>query len=210
MSHWLDIVVKLLQSDTNNLRELARIAGADPRTFYRGIDSRKLDLDGQNIEGIEFSNSPSPEAYARHQQLTLDLKIKEDRTALGIARSIKLTARQEERAARLLAEFLRDRIFADEVFEKYKSDSAGLTNNALMALRDIRSSEILGKKFTNVQVARRVSGRFARTVEKRSILVYYLARYLNQYPEIREWLRGKSLGWLNKRQREEVRQFLES
>jgi hydroxysqualene synthase len=56
MSHWLDKVVTLLQSDTSDLRELARIAGGDPRTFYRGANMNGSDLCGQDLRGMEFTN----------------------------------------------------------------------------------------------------------------------------------------------------------
>ena len=55
MTHWLDTVVVLLTSETANLRELALLAGGDPRTFYLGVDTQRIDFFGQNIEGMSFS-----------------------------------------------------------------------------------------------------------------------------------------------------------
>jgi squalene synthase HpnC len=56
MSHWLDKVVTLLQSETSDLRELARIAGGDPRTFYRGANMNGSDFCGQDLRGMEFTD----------------------------------------------------------------------------------------------------------------------------------------------------------
>lgn len=81
MAHWLDKVVELLQANTTDLRELARLAGADPSTFYRGIDPSTLDLEGQDIEGISFSDA--------------------DDTA-ELLQTLKRTGRQEERLVLLL------------------------------------------------------------------------------------------------------------
>jgi hypothetical protein len=38
MKHWLQTVITLLEADTADLRELARIAGGNPKIFYRGIN----------------------------------------------------------------------------------------------------------------------------------------------------------------------------
>jgi hypothetical protein len=44
LSHWLEKVVLLLQAETSSLRELARLVGRDPRTFYSGVRFEALDL----------------------------------------------------------------------------------------------------------------------------------------------------------------------
>jgi hypothetical protein len=56
VSHWLDKVVTLLQAGTTDLRELARMAGGNEKTFYLGIDIEKLDLSQQDLRGIEFTD----------------------------------------------------------------------------------------------------------------------------------------------------------
>src|ERR1700680_1747168 len=114
MTHWLDRVVALLQADTTDLRELARIAGADPRTFYRGVDINKLDVDGQNLEGMEFSD-PAPSYGPAGTQFVLDLFLPNSEGL--VVHRIKGAPRQEERAAILLAEFLRDRSQAMRIID---------------------------------------------------------------------------------------------
>jgi Sigma-70 factor, region 1.1 len=51
--------IKLLQAETADLRELAHLAGADPRIFYRGIRLEDLDVGDLNIQRMEFS-TPLP------------------------------------------------------------------------------------------------------------------------------------------------------
>jgi hypothetical protein len=205
MPHWLQTVIEILQAETSDLRELARLAGGDSRTFYKGVDPTKLELEGQNLDGMELSQEPieSPE------QLALELLSEtEKRKPAYLAHEIKGARRQEERAALLLAEFLRDRQAAIELLSEYGHDRANLTDSVISELQKLFLSEMSGRQFSNVQIARRVSGRFARTVEKRAVLTYYFAKHLGSRPEIAEWLRGKSLGYLTKQEREEFWKYL--
>src|SRR5262245_48793315 len=55
MQNWLDKVLLLLQAETSDLRELARLAGGDPRTFYRGANLDGVDFSGQDVSGMEFN-----------------------------------------------------------------------------------------------------------------------------------------------------------
>jgi predicted GIY-YIG superfamily endonuclease len=205
--HWLDKVIALLQADTADLRELAHIAGGDPRIFYRGIKLEDLDIAGQNIEGMEFS--PPGNQNDRRGQLELGLLAEiDERRPEHKAIRIKRAVRQEERAALLLAEFLKDRSHAMQVIDNYAKDKAKIANSVLNVLREVRLSELGGKKFNNLQIARKVSGRFGRAEDKRSVLAYFFAKHLSQYPELRLWIRGKSLSRLSKVQREEFEEFL--
>jgi hypothetical protein len=56
MPHWLQKVVDILNADTSNLRELARLAGGDPKTFYRGANLEGVDVENQNLQGMEFTD----------------------------------------------------------------------------------------------------------------------------------------------------------
>jgi hypothetical protein len=206
--HWLEKVVVLLQAETGDLRELARIAGADPRIFYRGVDLHDLDLGGQDIEGMEFSH-PSHRQDMTGYQLDLDVYLPDDiRRPENTAAEIKSASRQEERAAWLLGEFLRNRSRALQIIEKYTNDKANLTNSALNVLRDVWMKEVQGKRFSNLQIARKVSGCFAKAEDKRSILAYYFARHLPLNLEIRNWLRDKSVSKLNPEQVKEFRRLV--
>jgi hypothetical protein len=56
LSHWLQKVIKLFKSESVNLRDLAKLAGGDPRTFYIGANLDGADLSGQDLRGMTFSN----------------------------------------------------------------------------------------------------------------------------------------------------------
>jgi hypothetical protein len=193
----------LLQAETADLRELARIAGANPATFYRGIDLHDLELNGQNIEGMEFSSPPHRQNVTGYQ-LDLDIYLPDDiDRPENTAARIKSAPRQEQRAAMLLGEFLRNRSRALQIIEKYTNDKARLTNSALNVLRDIWMEEVEGRKFTDLQIARKVSGCFSKAEDKRAVLAYYLAKHLPLSYELKKWLREKSVGKLSHEQRKE-------
>src|SRR4051812_43347157 len=59
MRHWLDGVLLLLQADTSDLRELARLAGGNPKTFYRGANLDGVDISGQDVGDMEFTRFSS-------------------------------------------------------------------------------------------------------------------------------------------------------
>lgn len=185
MSHWLEKVLTLLKADTANLRELARLAGGNPKTFYKGVDINQIDIEGQNLEGMEFSLSPQE-----------------------IAPRIKYARRQEERAALILAEFLKDRSRARQIIDQYLQDKAEGANSVINVLKQVLRDEASGKKLTNLQIARKVSGVFARAEDKRHIVTYYLSKHLHRDPKIRTWLRGKSIHKLSKDQQREIDRWL--
>jgi hypothetical protein len=106
-----------------------------------------------------------------------------------------------------LAEFLRDRSRAMQIIDNY-SDKAILVNSVVKLLRNIRDQELYGKWFSNLRIARSVSGRFAKSEDKRNVLAYYLAKYIGIYPEIRAWLREKSINKLSEHWQREFEQFL--
>lgn len=204
MTHWLDMVTTLLQANTSDLRELARLAGADPKTFYKGIEIGRLDLAGQDIEGMEFSTSP--EAYAPvGTQLALNLEFGSSEGHL--LHRVRGAPRQEERAAMILAAFLQDRSSTMRAIRSYL-DKAVLTNSVVNLLLDIWDKETEGKVFTDLQIARRVSGRFAKSEGKRHVLTYFLAKHLGTHPTIRIWLGKKAIYKMPKEVQTEFRKFL--
>jgi hypothetical protein len=103
MAHWLDKVIELLNAETADLRELARIAGANPATFYRGINLADLDVNGQNLDGMQFSAGPDnePNISSDKFKLLLDSDNREVEAIKAIQRTHQVK-RQEERMAVLL------------------------------------------------------------------------------------------------------------
>jgi len=49
--------IKILQSTSSSLRDLAELSGFDPSTFYDGADLRGLDISQQNLVGLNFQNA---------------------------------------------------------------------------------------------------------------------------------------------------------
>lgn len=56
-SHWLSKVIDILTSEEANLKRLAALVGADPKTFYRGADLSRADLSGQDLRGMDFTGA---------------------------------------------------------------------------------------------------------------------------------------------------------
>jgi hypothetical protein len=67
--HWLAGVARILRADTDDLRELARLGGVDPRTAYIGTRLEGVDLRGQDLRGMLFSDLDL--AHVRHDAETL-------------------------------------------------------------------------------------------------------------------------------------------
>jgi len=168
MAHWLEKVVTLLKAETADLRELAYLAGGDPKIFYRGVDLNDLDVEGQNLDGMEFSSPVK--SFEGDLALT--------GPAREAALSIKTARRQEQRAAMILAEFLQDRSRGRRIIEQYARDKAAGANGVIRVLKGVLRDEASGKELSNLQIARKVSGVFRRAEDKRHIVTYYLAKYL--------------------------------
>lgn len=73
MSHWLDRVAEVLEAETSDLRELAKMAGASPQYFYVGSSLSREDIVGQDVRGLEFDfpiDSPQPRLREQTQYRT--------------------------------------------------------------------------------------------------------------------------------------------
>lgn len=66
---WLEGVAAVLRATTGDLRELARIAGADPATLYIGTSMNGVDISGQDLRGITFTDLDL--AKVKHDDKTL-------------------------------------------------------------------------------------------------------------------------------------------
>lgn len=57
MANWLEQVARLLEAETSDLGELARMVGADPRVFYRGADFRDADLTDEDLNEFDLTGA---------------------------------------------------------------------------------------------------------------------------------------------------------
>jgi len=189
------MVLTLLQAPTASLRELALLAGRDPKNFYLGVEIRNLDLTGQDLSGMNFSEDVHSQA---DQQLELDFLPSEyPAFQVGLtAQRIKGAARQEERIALLLDEIFKDRAVGLSLLEAYSFDKAKFATRALGVLKEVLRNESHSKKLSNVQLARLVSGRFAKGPNTRTTLAYFMFKHLRKYPDIDRWISSKSISRL--------------
>jgi ABC-type phosphate transport system auxiliary subunit len=119
MPHRFEKVLAILQAPTADLRELAHLAGGDPRTFYRGISLSDVDTTGQNIEGMDFSDDrlqepdlvnaidPTAKKFAK-QTLT---RIRDKKTRL---RSTKTRIRDTDALISVLKSFRLNKLSGSE------------------------------------------------------------------------------------------------
>lgn len=215
MSHWLDIVIDLFKAETKDLRELAKIAGADPATFYRGVEPTELDLEEQDIDGIEFSSSEAfIDALLDGSSINIGIGTGENliMETGNLARFISSFKRQEERVSLLLRLVLEHRYAAIHILEQYGSDRAKYANlalaellNALRLERDqmeLFEEEDAQMSFLSKPTPSRIrlaDDELARIVHRtfssippsnRSALLFYMAKHLSSHLSVNKFLRS--------------------
>jgi hypothetical protein len=166
MKHWLEKVVELLNANTADLRELAIIAGGNPKNFYHGIDPDELDLVGQDIDGIEFENKTADEI-----------------TEIRSKRS------KEERIVLLLDRILQSRTESVQIIDNYVDNSI-YANMALVEIRkELLREVVTGRKVKNVSLIRALRRPLNHQLaDSRVNLMYYMSKHLSKYPDIRMYL----------------------
>jgi hypothetical protein len=186
MPHWLDKVIELLLAPTANLRELAHLAGRDPENFYLGVDVGKLELEGQDISGLNFSPRESAVHAPSSSFWTLDR-----------VHTIKAARRQEERLVLLLDEIIKDRSSGADLLRLYAADKAKYATLALQKLIFALDSEASGaKKITNTQLIKKATSHFAKSPTRRTTLNYFMYKHLRKYPDLKDWISAKSISRL--------------
>lgn len=129
MSHWLDKLVDILSADTVDLRELAEIAGFDPKFFYIGTDISGADIRGQNLEGMKFSNFQLSQVKVDSEtridgygELRFDDEIDELVVKMKLV-EIKRLGRQEERVIAAIRLCMDHPDVCGVVFDQYNESS---------------------------------------------------------------------------------------
>lgn len=104
---WLDRVEAILRATTGDLRELAKIGGADPKTLYIGTSLNGVDIRGQDLRGMTFT------------QLELTKVIRDESTKIDLDQHLDLVTPNEgieeelPHLARPIVLFTHDRIIEE-------------------------------------------------------------------------------------------------
>ncbi len=203
MPHWLEKVITLLQADTSDLRELARMAGSNPRIFYRGISLADLELSGQDLQDMEFAEGVFEDVKTWPDYLRTVLDANNDKVpAIKMMQTVHQVKRQEERLAILLDLILRNPNNSLFLISLYSKDRAKYANLILKQIEtELKAGAAEGTLFTNETVTRKLSAvQLARIVNRqfshgmpdnRAALLYYMAKHLAKYPDINRYLRAK-------------------
>ena len=164
-----------MKADTSDLRELARIADADPRTFYRGVDLATLDVDGQDLSGMQFGFDGPRETTA----IDVDPLV-----FTQIARA----SRYEERLVFLLKWLIEDRTVGLAMLDRYIDDRSKHGTLVLAGLRSYLDGD-RGLAVTPMELVRFVRARFSHVMPgSRAAILYYMAIHLANHEEIRAYL----------------------
>jgi hypothetical protein len=187
LSHWLDTVVTLLCADTSDLRELAKIAGRDPKTFYIGVDFAKLEISDQDLRGIGLSN------FATHRLSKIrDTRRAEERVTLlldSILYNQKdgLEALSDYEASRTIRE---DHLV--DILRRLLENSPGFTRTSRVIDRFFRGRNYSDEQMKAVLLVDAVRQLYSRALPtSRDALFYNMAKHLSKYPEIKEYLIDK-------------------
>lgn len=105
-----------MQIETTDLRELAKFAGGNPKTFYRGARLEGVDISGQDLRGMEFTDLQAA-------KIKFDKRTKLDRRYIKAISPKKV---QNELASGATPQSFRDEAWA----EKWLLQWARLSRNA--------------------------------------------------------------------------------
>ena len=173
--HWLDKVIEILNAETSDLRELAKLAGGDPRTFYRGVELRSLETAGQDLTGMEFGWEPPNEPRAPPPPLT--------------RYEIRSSRRYEERLAKLILLLATDRAAGMEALSEYGFEKSKHGTEVLEGLQQWLGESERSTEVSVVQIARFVRSYFAHAMPgSRAAILYYMVKHLSQLQGMREFL----------------------
>ncbi len=161
------MVVTLIESDTSDLRELCRIAGGDPATFYRGTDINDLDLSETDREFLQ--NAQISDAISR----------------------VKRAVRQEERVALLIEQILENREIGLCALLQYSGERAKFAQHASSLIRQSFNSREKDSSNDFLTAAALVRRLFTDVFPYNTgTLLFYLAKHLGKYPQVNTAIRA--------------------
>lgn len=174
MSHWLDKVIELLEADTMDLRDLAKIAGADPKIFYRGIDPRALDLSGQDLDGIDFGDGADfyAKSMAKYLAHVCTARRQEERLSLLLLEIVQMP----ERRRNVIDAFPGETVYEQKVLKRVRARLGGHADNwQFEAVFYDVANDMYQLCFS----------------ERKGRLLFYFAKHLGYLPAMRQFIRGK-------------------
>lgn len=207
MPHWLDKVLTILQAQTADLRELAHIAGGDPRTFYRGISRDRIDLVGQDVDGMEFGDE-----LADQVKLTEGEEVERAAFFRNVA-SIRDAGRAEERLAIIVRAMIEHRAIGSQLLKKLSEDRSKYARSAIRELTEVHASSSEVDELDPVNLMRLVRRHYVHAYpDSRAALIFYLAKHLHIFPDAKEYLRdsfSKSYSYAFQVYAQQIRKYLD-
>ena len=187
MSHWLDTVVTLLCAEISDLRELAKIAGRDPKTFYTGANVGKLEISDQDLRGIALSN------FATHRIIKIrDSRQAEERVTLLLDSILYY----QKDGLKILSDYettrtIREDLIVD-ILRRILENWSTFPRTSRVLNRFFRDRQYSDEKIKAVMLVDAVRQLYSRALPgSRDRLFYNMAKHLSKYPEIKEYLRDK-------------------
>jgi hypothetical protein len=214
MTHWLQKAAELLESDDSDLKKLAQKAGANPTFFYRGANLEGVNISGQDLRGMEFTDLSKAAVLfdratrldSRHmrelQQNPNAVRVMSSelfgsnpsRRLLATAdkriREIASESNSAERTSKLLSTFLDDYRVGVLVIENYPDDQSVTVHRALGLMEhQLRNEESRDPASLQLFVALTVDALLRRAfVYNRAPLLIALASNLSRFSTVRELL----------------------
>jgi hypothetical protein len=196
-------VLEILQAETSDLRELARLAGGDPRTFYIGVSRSELELEGQDLEGMEFSDDQPDSPHPDVEDIT---------DAFKVISLIRGARRAEERVALAALTLLHDKKLGTQALRFLVKDRS---KYAQLAIRDLQSYYLTpqSEHANAVALIKLIRRRYVHSFPgARAALIYYLAKHLSTFPDAKEYLKrtwGNSYSFAYAPYEQRIRKYLE-
>lgn len=193
MPHWLDKVLDIYNADTINLRELAKIAGANPEFFYVGTSMRNVDVKGQDLTGIRFSDQEKRALiYDESTKFDEYSEPEEDTGEAALKANIDyiLSIKNESERLAIIIEFIMKnpkKMRAIENIYKDKSHSNNIVVKSLLGdalYIDLFGPNMNREKFKLFLRNHLLDAKF-HNISSRAL---YVAKYLGNIPDVRAQL----------------------
>ena len=209
MTHWTSKIIDLLEADTADLRELAIIAGGDPKTFYLGVDMRGVDVRGQDLRGMVFS----PTAYTEmlwdketnFSDEDLDNDENEQKLYSDVQEScniIKNISKHEERFACLLNLCINNSDQKNDICNYYDDKSIYVEEmKSRIYLANLFDIDLFGNKTDSNELIKLINHSISSAYPySRQSVIYYLSKHIGHKQNISKLLKSRAISLRMERQ----------